>query len=168
MSPFRGTQARVRKSLFDVLYGQVTDKLMIDIFAGAGSIGIEALRRGAKKVFFIEKDKKLSSIIRNNLNSFNFKERGDVWSMDAFRALRVLKKKGFLFDIFFADPPYDYRDTTKFLSHLFTSGILAKEAKGAIEHSRHLSLPDIYPSFKKWKEKRFGETVLTFYKGDQN
>ncbi len=168
MSPFRPTQARVRKSLFDVLYGQVTDKLVIDIFAGVGSIGIEALRRGAKKVFFIEKDKKLASIIKNILKTCAAEEHGDVWAMDAFRVLPILKKKRFLFDIFFADPPYDYKHTGRFLDCFFASGILAKEAKGVIEHSRHLSLPDIYPSFKKWKEKRFGETVLTFYKGDQN
>jgi len=163
----RATQARVRKSIFDVLSGQVTDKLVIDIFAGVGSVGIEALRRDAKKVFFIEKNKRLSYIIRNNLNSFNFRERGKVLTMDAFRALTVLKKKKILFDIFFADPPYDYKNTSKFLNHLFVSGILAEGTKGVVEHSRHLSLPDSYegpPSFKKWKEKRFGETVLSFYR----
>ena len=154
----RITQAKVKKSIFDVLSGLVEEKVVIDIFAGAGSIGVEALSRGAKEVIFIEKDKRLASIIRNNLN-----RSGRVLAMDAFRALPILRKKGFLFDIFFADPPYNYKWTAKFLDHLFISGILDREAKGVVEHSRHLSLPD-YSTFKKWKEKRFGETVLTFYK----
>lgn len=168
----RATQAKVRKSIFDVLSGQVSGKLVIDIFAGIGSIGIEALNRDAKKVIFVEKDKKLVSTIRNILKIRLAEERGEVWAMDAFRVLPILKKKGFLFDIFFADPPYNYKHTEEFLDCFFASGILADKAKGVIEHSRHLSLPDMYPrtnpSFKKWKEKRFGETVLTFYQGSQN
>lgn len=160
----RITQGKVKKSIFDVLSGLVEERVVVDIFAGTGSIGVEALSRGAKEVIFIEKDKRLASIIRNILETCRAQERGRVLAMDAFKALPILKKKGFLFDIFFADPPYNYKWTAKFLDHFFISGILDRKAKGVVEHSRHLSLPD-YSTFKKWKEKRFGETVLTFYSG---
>ncbi len=160
----RITQGKVRKVIFDVLSSLIEDKIAIDFFAGAGSIGIEALTRGAEKIIFIEKDKRLADIIKDNLKTFNLLDRGEVWAMDAFAALPVLKNKEFLFDIFFADPPYGYTDTAGFLEHLFSSGILAKDAKGVVEHSRHVSLSD-YCVFKKWKEKKFGETVLSFYQG---
>jgi 16S rRNA (guanine(966)-N(2))-methyltransferase RsmD len=166
------TQAKVRKSIFDVLGEAVREKVAIDVFAGTGTLGIEALRRGAKKVIFVEKDKRLAFAIRNALHrelgqSSVCEGRADIWAVDAFKALPVLKRRGFFFDIFFADPPYNFRDTAGFLERFFSSGVLKKEAKGVVEHTRHLQLPE-YPEFKKWKERKFGGTVLTFYCGSKN
>lgn len=163
----RPTQAKIKKCIFDVLSGMLEGKIAVDFFAGTGSLGIEALRRGVKKVVFVEKDRRHRFAIKKALKDYMAGDIWDVWVMDVFKALPIFKKRKFLFDIFFADPPYGYGYTAEFLGHLFCCGILDRRAKGVVEHSRHILLPD-YPSFKKWKEKRFGETMLTFYGGDIN
>ena len=161
----RITQGKIRKVFFDVMTGGVEDRLAIDLFAGVGTMGIEALSRGAREVIFIEKEKRLASIIEENLRDCGLAERGEVWVREAFQSLPILKKRGFFFEFFYIDPPYDFRETIDFLKEFFEIGILDPLARGAVEHSRHLSLPPEEGHFKKWKEKRFGETNLTFYRG---
>lgn len=114
-SGIRPTQDVHRKAIFDILQGNLGGVKFLDLFAGSGAVGLEALSRGAREVVFVEKDKRCGEIIRENLEGLK-KEKGDraktpfpqfrVLALDTFSAIRLLHQKGAAFDLIFLDPPY--------------------------------------------------------------
>ncbi len=113
----RPTMEKVRKAFFDILSDTIEDAYFLDLFAGTGAMGIEALSRGAKKVVFVEKDKKFVRLIEENLKALNIPEdKYEILNMDYKDALEYLSKRGDKFDFIYCDPPYDrkyYEDVIK-------------------------------------------------------
>src|SRR5262249_18507743 len=106
-SSTRPTPDRVREALFSILYGQVEEARVLDCFAGTGALGIEALSRGAKSAVFIEHDSPTANLVRQNLQSIGFADKGRVIAKSAASAIADLAKNGERFDLLFFDPPYD-------------------------------------------------------------
>ncbi len=100
----RPTVSALRESLFNICQQQIDGATFLDLFAGAGAIGIEALSRGAKHVTFVENDRRSAHTIEKNLAALGVEEGTSIYSTDVFKALPLLKKP---FTIIFADPPYD-------------------------------------------------------------
>ena len=101
----RPTSDKIKETLFNILAPELYGVTFLDVFAGSGAIGIEALSRGAKSCVFIEKDKAALSCIRKNLETTHFTDVSEVYSQDAVAALHNLGPKRY-FDIVFMDPPY--------------------------------------------------------------
>lgn len=101
----RPTTDRIKETLFNMIQQDIGDCRFLDLFAGSGAIGIEALSRGAGKACFVEKEKKAVACIRDNLRSTRLEENSSVLQMEANRALRQLEGQA-VFDIIFMDPPY--------------------------------------------------------------
>lgn len=104
-STIRPTMDKVKKSLFDFLADKVKDAFVLDLFAGSGALGIEAVSRGASEVVFVDKDNFAADAIKKNAKTIglaNYK----VYDCDFLLALKNFKKQGMLFDIIFIDPPY--------------------------------------------------------------
>lgn len=160
----RPTQDKIRQSIFDVLANVVKGRRVLDLFAGSGALGLEALSRGAKAVWFIDSDKRCRDIIQENIDklkigpkeAFNFKN-------DAFRAIGVLQKKNMVFDLIFLDPPYGKDLAKKALKTLSGSGILATRSFIVAEHSRSEILPDQAGYLSLLKQLRHGETIVSIY-----
>lgn len=101
----RPTTSMVRQALFNILQNQMQDASFLDLFAGSGIMGIEALSRGALKAVFVEQDKKTAAKLKENLEKLGLQSRGQVIMQDSFKALSFLKEP---FDLAYVDPPYAF------------------------------------------------------------
>lgn len=152
-SKTRPTSSRLRGSVFNILQGHVEGADFLDIFAGSGAMGLEALSRGAASVTFIEKNVKAVQCIRSNLKTLGIK--GKVMLIDAFLGVKILKNR---FDIIYLDPPYDL-DIGPILELL--PPILKKGGCVLLEQS---SKTDVKTTFLKVNEKRiYGDSTLYLF-----
>lgn len=166
----RPTQNKVRKAIFDIL-GDIVGLSFLDLFAGSGAIGLEALSRGVGKVVFVESNKVCIRIIKYNLFTFELKHRPIstlpsfmvIWQ-DTERALRRLEQGKERFDIIFLDPPY-YQDLAKkTLKSLSLYDILAPNGIIICQHFKRDILPEEIESLRLIKQAKYGDTFLSFYK----
>jgi 16S rRNA (guanine(966)-N(2))-methyltransferase RsmD len=157
----RPTPQIVRKAIFDIL-GDIRGLSFLELFAGSGSVGMEALLRGVEKVVFVERDRLNIKIIKKNLellNSSNFK----IIPQDAFEAIKDLNENKEKFDIIFLDPPYLKDMAKKSLKNLALYDILTKSGFIIIQHYKKEILPKKIGDLVLFKEKKYGEHLLSFY-----
>ncbi len=122
----RPTTDRIKETLFNILQGEIPGSFFLDLFAGSGSIGIEALSRGADQAVFVENDKNALACIEENLTHTNLKKHALVCKQDVFVALQSLEYQ-YSFDIVFMDPPYDRELERKVLEYLTVSSLITDE-----------------------------------------
>ncbi|QGG48103.1 16S rRNA (guanine(966)-N(2))-methyltransferase RsmD [Heliorestis convoluta] len=162
----RPTADRVKEALFNVLAHRVIDARCLDLFAGTGSLGIEALSRGAKEVLWIEKDRRAYEIIQKNLQMLKLQERGKIIQEDVFRACNRLKDAGESFDLIFADPPYHKALLPALLEQL-PKGLLRENGTIVLESHRDEKVPYQVGLLEKKREDRYGDTVLHYYQQEE-
>ncbi len=152
----RPTLAKVRGSVFDILQNQIHNTSFLDLFAGSGSIGIEALSRGAKSATFVEKDRAAASCIRDNLKALQIDAR--LFQTDAASSIKRLIKEGLIFDIIYIDPPYAL-EITPILEK--ASELLSEGGMIILEQGKNTKIET--PLLKKTDERSFGDTLLFFF-----
>lgn len=166
----RPTSDRLRETLFNILGDLVVGSRFIDVFAGTGAVGIEALSRGAKEVIFIEKHQATASVIKKNLESLQInKEEARVLPVDALHALEMLAKKNSASrevpDICFLDPPYaQAAEYDRVLSFLGSATLLNQGALVIAEHRRNSELPETVENLQRVRLLRQGDATLSFYR----
>lgn len=158
----RPTSDRVKESIFNILQDKLEGKVVLDLFAGTGNLGIEALSRGAKKTIFVEKGRQALRLIQRNLNLLGLKERSEIFSKDTNRAIGILKQKGEFFDLILMDPPYQKGLIQKTLTKLNSHQIFHKDSIVVIEHNRREPLPRTLDGWNLIRQRRIGETVISF------
>lgn len=155
----RPTADRVRESLFARL-GDLTDACVLDLFAGSGALGIEALSRGASHTVFVERSPTVAAVLRSNLDALGLADRTRIVRGDAPGAIRRMAQEGLHFDLALLDPPYaEPGAADRALRSLATSGILARRATVVVEASRRTAAPAV-EGFVQVDERRYGDTVL--------
>ena len=163
----RPTQDKVRQSIFDVLASVVKGSRVLDIFAGSGALGLEALSRGASGVWFIDIDRKCSLIIDKNLEKLGITKIDSVdirnFTNDAFKAIKILQKKKERFDIVFLDPPYYKGLAKKALKTLAESGILARQSFVVVEYSKKDDLGVCPEGLIPKKVIDYGDIKVSFF-----
>ena len=158
----RPTADRVKKSLFDILH-PVTGKSFLDLFAGSGNVGLEAISRGARFAIFMEKDIRLAGAIRTVLSQMGCAERAEVIQADALRGLGCLVQKGERFDIIFADPPYDQGLALETLQYLEGGNASAEAGIIVLQHSvREKLKASQNQAMEMNDQRRYGDTMLSF------
>ena len=161
----RPTSDRLRETLFNVVAGSVPDSVWLDLFAGSGAIGIEALSRGAQAVYFVESGPHAARTIRQNLASLGIEEGFEVIEREAATALRMLDSQAVVCDFCFLDPPYrkmgDYEQVLGFLSQ---SRLVKPESLVIAEHDKHFDPGDVFGSLRRQRILRQGDAVLSFYR----
>ncbi|RPJ05128.1 MAG: 16S rRNA (guanine(966)-N(2))-methyltransferase RsmD, partial [Deltaproteobacteria bacterium] len=130
--------------------------------AGTGNLGIEALSRGARKVVFVEKNREALNLIEKNLSVCGLKDRSEVLFKDVTQAIGRLKGRGERFDLIFMDPPYEKGLIDKTIGKIFTEKIYSDDSLVVIEHNRREPLPDITRSWNLIRQRRIGDTVVSF------
>ena len=158
----RPTSDRVKESIFNALQGKLEGKVVLDLFAGTGNLGIEALSRGAKKTIFVEKGRQALRLIQRNLNLFGLKERSEIFPKDVNQAIGILKQKGESFDLILMDPPYEKGLIHKTLTTLNSHQIFHKDSILVVEHNRREPLPRTLGGWNLIRQRRIGETVISF------
>lgn len=106
----RPSTSMIRETIFNICQDHIEGALFLDLFAGIGAVGLEAVSRGAKEVFFVEYEKKHIQVIRDNITLLKEEDHCHVLGQDVFKVLGYLQKRGFTFDIIFADPPYGNKE----------------------------------------------------------
>ena len=134
----RPTQDRIKETLFNMLQYDLADCIFLDLFAGSGAIGIEALSRGARQAIFVEQNERTVQIIRENLKATRLEERALVMHCDALSALRRLEGK-YRFDFIFMDPPYNHELEKQILSGLAESDLIDMDSTVIVEASLETS-----------------------------
>jgi 16S rRNA (guanine966-N2)-methyltransferase len=158
----RPTADRVKKSLFDILH-PITEKSFLDLFAGSGNVGLEALSRGAHFSIFVEKDLLLVKAIEVGLSQLGFSERAEVIALDVGRGLECLVQRGTLFDIVFADPPYDEGLARETLQWLGREDLLTDNGIVVLQHSVREKLEGSQvQGLVIADQRRYGDTMLSF------
>ncbi len=128
----RPTQDRIKETLFNMIQYQLADCVFLDLFAGSGAIGIEALSRGADTAVFVEQDERAVQVVRENLRATRLEERAAVMHCDALTALKRLEGK-YRFDYIFMDPPYSHGLERQMLAYLETSDLIDRQSTIILE-----------------------------------
>ena len=160
----RPTSDKLRETLFNVLGPRVQDAILFDGCAGTGGVGIEAISRGAKFVYFVEQSRKAGAMIRDNLSSLGVGDGFQVLDMDVVAALALLERQDVTLDIAFLDPPYEREDLYTKVLESFGAGSLIEGGILVIEHSKRLELPAREGSLEKFRSILHGDSGLTFYR----
>lgn len=158
----RPTTDRVKESLFNVISEYVYDANVLDLFAGSGALGIEAISRGAKKAYFCDMSRDSISVVKSNLEKARIDSEAVVINSDYKDAISRLSRDGVKFDIIFLDPPYYKGLFEDVLNRIQDNKILDEEGIVVAEHDAKDDLSDI-GNLKILKEKKYGITKLTIY-----
>lgn len=156
----RPTPSIVRKAIFDILK-DIEDKTFLDLYAGKGLVGMEALKKGAKEVTFVEIDPVLCIFIKNLLQKKNLSSRANVYSLDALKFLNETDRE---FDIIFADPPYESGQLERLFNFFEKKNLLKEEGVLIFQHHKNESLKEKLKDLKIHKCYRYGDTLLTVYR----
>ena len=156
----RPTSDRVKESVFNILREEVMGKRILDLFAGAGSLGIEALSRGAESVTFVDSSSQSINILEKNLKNLKLKSKSTVLRLDGLKAIKKLKQN---FQMIFADPPYLKGFVQRIIDSVAQSEVLEKNGILVLEHHKKemFSFPEEKLSIVK--RKKFGDTVISFF-----
>ncbi len=158
----RPTSDRVREAIFDILGPSCTFRRVLDLFAGTGSLGIEALSRGAAEAVFVEQSKGALAVLKGNLKALGLKARAWVLPLAAKKGIAVLAERGEAFDLIFMDPPYGKAVVGKTLEEIARRGILAATGVIVAEHAtRDQILPP--PGLELSQQRRYGDTMVSFF-----
>jgi len=163
----RPTADRIKEALFSIVasrLGGFDDCRVLDLFAGTGNLGIEALSRGSAYAVFIDSHPESVRLIRENIQRAGVTERATVLSKDVLKGVAELAREKRLFDLVFVDPPYQQRELRNQVLALLGSGeLLADEAIVIIESSAHDELPHAVGSLELNDRRSYGDTALTIY-----
>jgi len=161
----RPTTSLTRQAIFSILENSDSGwEVVLDLFAGTGALGIEALSRGASWAEFIDNNHECCTVIKQNLEKTGLAARARVHCMSANRASEELKRH---YDVVFIDPPYDDASTGNLLSALSASSILAPGALLVVSHGDRHPLADAYGAFATWKQRRYGDSHVTIYRREE-
>lgn len=155
----RPTTDRVKEAIFSILHFDIEGRRMIDLFAGCGQMGIEAISRGAESVTFIDSSLSSVNVIKRNIASCGFEKQSVVFRSDYSDFLKNTKAK---FDIAFLDPPYN----EGILEDALEKTCLIMNDSGTIlcEHPAHIELPEAVNGFEKKKVYRYGKILVSLYR----
>lgn len=157
----RPTSDRLRETLFNIISHRVLDAAVLDLFAGTGAFGIEALSRGASTAFFVERHPEAVTVIKKNIAACSFEKSSGVSRWDVSKNLNCLKGKG-PFGLVFMDPPYEKGLIPVALNHLKKSLSLKEQAILIAEHSVSEEIDSLPEGFSITDQRVYGKTTVSF------
>ncbi len=163
----RPTSDRLRETLFDVLAaaGNLSDSVWLDLYAGTGAVGIEALSRGARQAYFVESEKKHARLLQSNLASLGVATGFEVHEREVAPALRLLESTGVVCDYCFLDPPYRMRGTYEHtLGYLSQSRLLQPTSLVIAEHEKKFDPGERFGALVRYRRLDQGDASLSFYR----
>ena len=156
----RPTSDRVRSALFQLLGSVVVDARVLDLYAGTGALGIEALSRGAASVDFVEADPRVCDIVARNKKTAGFDECGRLYRTKVERALEFLTGP---YQVVLLDPPYELPGIDQTMDKLAGAGLIETGSIVAVEHAVRVALAESYGALKRLDTRRYGDTAISLY-----
>jgi len=160
----RPTLERVREAIFNVLAKHVPGANVLDLFAGSGALGIEALSRGAAKCIFNDLNKQAKQVIIANIRFTKLESKAVVYSLDAEKLLDILQKEAQVFDLVFVDPPYQSGLYERILEKLVSNGLLKQDAIIVAECDSNVIIEPQDDRLCLFKKSRYGDSQVWYYK----
>lgn len=161
----RPTSDRLRETLFNILGPAIEDSLFVDLYAGTGAIGIEAISRGAKETIFVESHPATAKLVRANLDALKILSSAEIIEAKAVRGLERIAARHLLADFIFLDPPYeDAQELLDVLDYLDTSHIVAPQGIVIVEHRNKVELPERLERLERTRLVEQGDAALSFYR----
>lgn len=157
----RPTSAKAREALFNILRAQTTGKRWLDLFAGNGTIGIEALSRGAAFVSFVEQNRAAARLITTNLTTLGYRDRATVWAGSVAKLLSQAPAAPF--DVVFLDPPWDTVDYRSVLQALIDGPHMRPDGTIVAEHRKGHELPTELSGWQLQRQVTYGDSAFSFY-----
>lgn len=161
----RPTMDRVKESLFGMIQNNIKNSTVLDLFAGSGNLGIEAISNGAKICYFIDNNHEVIKTLKKNITLLNIESKSKIILSDWKKSLNNFSNQNLSFDLIFIDPPYDYDVYEKILHKVSTLNLLNDYGLIILEH-RNLKLPSTYLNLTIYKERNYGNKSITIYKKD--
>ncbi len=162
--PLRPTSDRLRETLFNILAPAIEDSLFIDLYAGTGAIGIEALSRGAQQVVLVESNAKAARLVRENLAVLEIRAGAELIVADALAGLEKIAARHLVADFIFLDPPYAKApEHASVLEYLDASHLIAPRGLVIVEHHWRVKLPERLDRLERTREIEQGDSMLSFY-----
>jgi 16S rRNA (guanine(966)-N(2))-methyltransferase RsmD len=159
----RPTLDRVREALFNILAPRIDGACFLDLFAGTGANGIEALSRGARAATFVDSDRRALTAIERNLEATKLYEYASVRKLVLPKGISALASKAMQFDVVFADPPYAFSDHKGLLAALQAARLIAQDAIIVVEHASRGKVEFDPEVFELSRRAEYGDTALTFF-----
>jgi 16S rRNA (guanine(966)-N(2))-methyltransferase RsmD len=163
-SAIRPMRDFVRTALFNILSDFVPDAAFLDLFCGTGSVGLEALSRGARSCTFVDRSSDACGIVRRNLNLLDFLPRGEVIQGDAFGVIETLRQAGRRFDLVFVGPPYYKELVLRVLEALGDGALLGSDPVVVAEIHSTESIADVVGKLSLVDRRRYGDNQLWLYR----
>jgi 16S rRNA (guanine966-N2)-methyltransferase len=161
----RPTSAKVREAMFNIL-GPAPEHPVLDVFAGTGALGIEALSRGAASAYFVERDGRALQALHRNLRELGFASRARVVGTEAHAALRQLSAEALRFGWVFIDPPYAAGVVTSVLEVLAGGNLLASGGIIIVEHDKRNQPVETVGAIHLTDRRFYGDTGVSFYRSE--
>jgi 16S rRNA (guanine(966)-N(2))-methyltransferase RsmD len=163
-SKTRPTSDGIKESLFNILQ-EVSGKSFLDLFAGCGNVGLEALSRGAAKVVFVEKNPVMVNAIKRNLLELGINNKYQILETEAAKGIKKLQRKGEKFDFLFADPPYEKGFIKEIFQYLGEGEMISSDGVAIFQHSVREDIPGtLTGTFMLTDQRRYGDTRISFFK----
>lgn len=159
----RPTAGRVREAVFNILFSRICNAVVLDLFAGSGAFGIEALSRGAARACFVDNNPAALSVIRQNVEACGLAPFADIHKQDATRAFTGLQNMDRGIDLVFMDPPYDRGLVNRTLAVLSESLLLKNNALIIAEHSLAERWESVIGPFHLHDQRKYGRTLVSFW-----
>ena len=159
----RPTSDLVKEAVFDILQDRFPGQRVLDLFAGTGALGIEALSRGAGFAVFVEAHGASRLVIQKNLTGCKFENRAEIIPDEVLAAIRLLERREETFDLIFMDPPYGKGFGRKVVGALCQSPILSPHTLIIAEHSVDEELDSIHPLIRI-DQRKYGRTLVSFFR----
>lgn len=160
----RPTSDKVKGSVFNIIAGHISEGDVLDIFAGTGCLGIEALSRGAANAVFLDKSSESCAVIRDNLAHTKLTDLADVYCTDYGNGIEKLHRDGRKFDLILLDPPYNKNFIQEALKILSRNDIMKDNSIIVAEHSASDIVPQNCGRLKAIDSRKYGDTMITIYK----
>ncbi len=164
----RPTSGRVKEALFSMIADRLPGARVLDLYAGTGALGLEALSRGAQEVIFVENQNASLQVLRENISRCESTFHSTIVAQDVltFLSTDALRREPTPFHLVFADPPYETADFLPLLTQLESSRRVDHHGLVVIEHFKKVSLPPEVGHLQQTRQSRYGDTMLTFYQMD--
>lgn len=159
----RPTTDKVKEALFSMIGPYFEGGTALDLYAGTGGLGIEALSRGMEAAVFVDMEQNALDTVRANLKAAKVEAQAEVYRNDAGRALAALEKRGRAFDLVFLDPPYRLKHGDELMMTMAAKKLLKSDAVIVLEHESGYEYPENIPGFSRTRQSVYGETTISIY-----
>lgn len=159
----RPTSGKIREAIFNIITPLLNEGSVLDLFAGTGSFGIEALSRGMDRAVFIEDNPRILSLLKKNISNCQLENQTEVIGLRVARGLKILKFREEKFKLIFLDPPYQGNLAGTTLLEISEAKVLTKDGLVIVEHSAKGNLDSIYGDLRLDDQRKYGQALVSFF-----